>query len=88
MIKSKENSQTKAQGVRYYHKLHFLDKKVLLSLCLCLDVFSFSVFKYRICFCLFLGATAVVDLQAMWYPTVRRTLVCLSKLYNSIGVSA
>jgi len=44
---------------------------------------------YKLLFLLsFTGATAVVDLQAMWYPTVRRTLVCLSKLYNSIGVSA
>lgn len=31
---------------------------------------------------------SVVDLHGMWYPTVRSSIMCLSKLYRSLDVSA
>lgn len=34
----------------------------------------------------FQASISPADLHGMWYPTVRRTLVCLSKLYRCIDV--
>jgi len=37
------------------------------------------------CLCCFLGGwTSAADLHGMWYPPVRRTLMCLSRLYRCV----
>lgn len=67
----------------------------------CFFFFSFSCYCQladgSLCFCAIIAGNveaaslqtsiSPADLHGMWYPTVRRTLVCLSKLYRCIDVS-